>query len=97
MRSSHTTPSSTPSNDRRHDALSVLRMLYQFARDDAGADAAGLARELGISDQRAALALSDLEAAGLADAARARLTLQGLAMAVNVPPVERRARHAVAA
>jgi len=63
----------------------VLEALYRLSGegDDAGAplDASGLGRVLGVSPTRAAEALVRLEHLGLVDAARARLTLRGLAVA----------------
>jgi DNA-binding GntR family transcriptional regulator len=62
----------------------VLEALYRLSGEgDAGAplDASGLGRALGVSPTRAAEALVRLEHLGLVDAARARLTLRGLAVA----------------
>jgi Mn-dependent DtxR family transcriptional regulator len=61
----------------------VLGALYLLSPMQARTDAGSLARRLGISPTAAMLALVRLERLGLADAAKARLTLRGLAVAAT--------------
>jgi len=65
-----------PTNDR------ILYALYCLSRDTRHISAQTLARAVDVTPTRAARALVALEAAGLVDASRARLTMLGLAKAV---------------
>jgi DNA-binding IclR family transcriptional regulator len=62
----------------------VLRVLYAMARDDSPADLSVVAEALGLSCVDTDRLLARLEDAGLVDADRVRLTLTGLALAVNL-------------
>jgi Mn-dependent DtxR family transcriptional regulator len=84
-------------NRRQQHAVRVLRLLYLLAREDVPADRAIVAQQLGLGDDDVETALADLERAGLADATRARLTLEGLTLALLSPAVDRQRAHAVAA
>jgi Mn-dependent DtxR family transcriptional regulator len=70
--------------------LEVLRTLYELARDDRPADLALVAAALGLSCVRADAVLGELEAAGLVDGERVRLTMTGLAIAVTAARGRRR-------
>ena len=61
----------------------VLHALFLMSRDTRHISAATLARAARVTPTRAAEALVALERAGLVDASRARLTLRGLAVAVQ--------------
>jgi DNA-binding IclR family transcriptional regulator len=61
--------------------FALLDALYTLSPTQARLDAASLARRLGVSVTDAARALVRLEQLGLADAARVRLTMRGLAVA----------------
>jgi predicted ArsR family transcriptional regulator len=61
--------------------VSVAVALFDLARANRPANVERVAGRLGITEAQARLALRGLEARGLADAMRARLTLLGLAVA----------------
>jgi DNA-binding IclR family transcriptional regulator len=61
--------------------FALLDALYTLSPTQARLDASTLARRLGVSATDAARALVRLEQLGLADAARTRLTMRGLAVA----------------
>lgn len=69
---------STPATHR------VLIALFSLSRGTLPIDAGELGRLSGLSPTGAARALLQLEAEGLADASRARLTLLGLAHAARL-------------
>lgn len=64
-------------------ARRVLRVLYELAELDIAADVGLLARALGLSD--VTRVLRELDARGLLDAHRVRLTMPGLVIAARVP------------
>lgn len=64
-------------------ARRVLRVLYELAELDIGAEPALVARALGLSD--VTRVLRELDARGLVDARRVRLTMPGLVVAARVP------------
>ena len=61
----------------------ALHVLYNLAQNDEHADVVGLARRLGVSCVSADAILAALEAEGLVDADRVRLTMAGLVVAVS--------------
>ena len=63
----------------------VLRVLFTMASEGCPADRFLLAAELGLSDREVDVVLEQLDRAGLVDARRVRLTMIGLAVAVNLP------------
>jgi Mn-dependent DtxR family transcriptional regulator len=65
----------------REHALSVLFAVYDLAAADVPAHAGRIAARVGLSPTEVAEILLHLEARGLVDAGRARLTLRGLAVA----------------
>jgi hypothetical protein len=71
--------------------LATLRNLYTLGLHDAAPDAAAFAYSVGGSPQAVDAALAHLERRGLADAARRRLTLRGLAVSVALVAAESRA------
>jgi hypothetical protein len=73
----------------------VLRALFELARCDHPAQPDVLARALDLDLFAVDRALARLGAQGLADAARVRLTLAGLAVAVHVPALEQAALIAI--
>lgn len=85
------TTSNTETNPIDSFALRVLRVLYELAHQDRPAHAGALAAELGVPRTRAALALVQLDAAGLVSADRARLTMRGLLLGTRLPQVTLRA------
>jgi|RhiMetdeSRZDD1v2_1073273.scaffolds.fasta_scaffold2061521_2 hypothetical protein len=72
----------------------VLRLLYTLAAEDRAADLGIVAGMLGLSCVETDRLLMRLECAGLVDAERVRLTLVGLALAVNISDPRRHARRA---
>ncbi|HEY6882294.1 MAG TPA: hypothetical protein VI299_29890 [Polyangiales bacterium] len=64
-------------------ARRVLRALYELAELDVPAEVGLVARALGLPD--ATRVLRELDARGLVDAQRVRLTMQGLALAARTP------------
>ena len=72
----------------------ALRLLYTLAADDRAADLGIVADMLGLSCVETDRLLMELERAGLVDAERVRLTLVGLALAVNISDSRRSARRA---
>jgi hypothetical protein len=79
----------------------TLLALLDLARGDVPADAGSLARVLGRSPTECATVLVRLDALGLCDATRARLTFRGLAIAASlrahVAEGARRSRRSAAA
>ena len=63
--------------------LATLQLLYKLAREDRPADLAVVAAQLGQTCSTIDRVLVELEAAGLADADRVRLTMQGLVLAAS--------------
>lgn len=76
--------------------LGTLLALFDLARGDDPARADNVAGRLGVSPAAVAKALVHLEARGLVDAGRVRLTLRGLstAAALRRHGSERREQHA---
>lgn len=68
----------------KNTMVSVLVALFDLARMNRPANVERIAGRLGITVEDARAALRGLEARGLADALRARLTLTGLALAASV-------------
>jgi Mn-dependent DtxR family transcriptional regulator len=66
-------------------ARRALRALYELAELDVSADAGLLARALDLRPAVISRVLAELDARGLVDAKRVRLTLEGLAAASRVP------------
>jgi DNA-binding MarR family transcriptional regulator len=64
---------------------SVLRLLYELAQHDTAADAALLAARLALRVADVSRVLLVLDARGLVNAGRARLTMRGLALAARLP------------
>jgi hypothetical protein len=64
----------------------TLYTLFCLSRDNQRTDAGDLAAVLASTPTRVAVALVALEAAGLVDASRARLTMLGLATALHRRP-----------
>jgi hypothetical protein len=62
----------------------VLYALYCLSRDTSQIDASALGRAAGLTAVQAAIALVELERAGMVDASRARLTMAGLARAARL-------------
>lgn len=70
--------------------IAALALLYRLAHADRPADLALVADNLGVSCTAADALLAELEAIGLVDAERVRLTLAGLALAVSHGAGQRR-------
>jgi len=68
-------------------ARRVLRALYELAELDCPATPGVLAQAIGLRAVDVARVLLVLDARGLANAARSRLTLTGLAQAVRISPL----------
>jgi Mn-dependent DtxR family transcriptional regulator len=67
----------------KNTMVSVLVALFDLARMNRPANVERVAGRVGVSVEEARAALRGLEARGLADAMRARLTLTGLALAAS--------------
>ncbi|MBM4373603.1 MAG: helix-turn-helix domain-containing protein [Deltaproteobacteria bacterium] len=74
--------------------LTVLRALFDLAQRARPAGRDALTSRTGLPPSQVARALRHLEARGLVDAARCRLTLAGLAFAVAARAAEPRASDA---
>ncbi len=70
-------------------AKTVLWALFDLSRRGARTDASSIARHTGEPLELAVAGLARLEAAGLADRARARLTMRGLVLASCVDAARR--------
>jgi hypothetical protein len=66
----------------REEAIALLLAFHDLARAGCSADLGALAGRLGWGVGRAVRVLGHLEARGLADRSRCRLTLSGLAIGV---------------
>jgi hypothetical protein len=64
----------------------ILHALFTLCQDNRRVSAASLGAHAGMTATRAASALVSLERAGLCDASRARLTMLGLATALQLGP-----------
>lgn len=80
-----------------HTQLAALQVLYQLATSDRPATTRAVSDLLGISRLEAVRLLDELDAMGLVDAVRVRLTLSGLTVAVSCPVVPRRRQRTRAA
>jgi Mn-dependent DtxR family transcriptional regulator len=74
--------------------LAVLRALFDLGRRDRAASPEALAARTRLASRHVARALRHLEARGLVDATRCRLTLAGLAFAASARPAGRLALDA---
>jgi len=77
--------------------ISLLKALYDMAREDRAADLKKLADQLGLSCVETDQRLVQLEAEGLVDADRVRLTMRGLTIAVASPKSGRRTTRQIRA
>jgi Mn-dependent DtxR family transcriptional regulator len=73
--------------------LTALQVLYSLAKRDEPADLWTLARALDTSCREAGSLLAALDAHGLVDARRVRLTMAGLALAVSTRGLAARRRR----
>ena len=67
---------------KQRNDLTALQALYCMAARDQAADQGKLGRALGLSRSDTARMLDELDRQGLVDAARVRLTMSGLVLAV---------------
>lgn len=72
----------------------VLRALFELANADQPADLASVTELVALDAAETVAILGMLERSGLADARRFRLTMGGLALAVNTLALERRRAQA---
>ncbi|MGB8222193.1 MAG: hypothetical protein WCF10_06380 [Polyangiales bacterium] len=75
----------------------LLETLYEMGRMDIQATPAALATWLEVPEIRVWELLTRLDAQGLADANRCRLSMQGLVLAVSMHGAQKLWTHAVAA
>lgn len=78
-------------------AWQLLEAMYQMARDDLGATPEALGSWLDVPGARVQELLTRLDAQGLVDDGRCRLTMQGLVLAVSMDGAHKLARHLAAA
>ena len=78
-------------------AWRLLEAMYQMGRADLGATPDALATWLDVPGAYVQELLTRLDAQGLADQARCRLTMQGLVLAVSMDGACKLARHLAAA
>lgn len=75
----------------------LLEALYELGRGDVDATPASLASWLGVPASCVQDLLRRLDAQGLVDADRCRLSMQGLVLAVSYDGAQKLARHVAAA
>jgi Mn-dependent DtxR family transcriptional regulator len=78
-------------------ALRLLETLYELGRADMQATPKVLATWLDVPDTRVQGLLPALEAQGLVDGPRCRLTMQGLVLAVSLHGAQKLANQSAAA
>ena len=86
----------TPNHDEKL-ALQLLAILYELARADIQATTDVLASWLDVPETRVQTLLPALDAQGLVDGPRCRLTMQGLVLAVSLHGAQKLANHSAAA
>ena len=86
----------TPNHDEKL-ALQLLAILYELARADIQASTDVLATWLDVPETRVQVLLPALDAQGLVDGPRCRLTMQGLVLAVSLHGAQKLANHSAAA
>ena len=78
-------------------AWRLLETLYEVGRADIPATPEVLARWLDVPETGVQELLAQLDVQGLVDAARCRLSMQGLVLAVSMHGAQKLARHRSAA
>jgi hypothetical protein len=78
-------------------AWRLLESLYELGRADLDATPLALTEWVDASEADIRRILRRLDAQGLVDAARCRLSMQGLVLAVSMHGAQKRARHSTAA
>ena len=78
-------------------AWRLLETMYEMGRADLGATPDTLGTWLDVRGARVQALLSRLDAQGLVDAKRCRLTMRGLVLAVSMDGACKLARHLAAA
>ena len=86
----------TPNHDEKL-ALQLLATLYELARADIQATSDVLATWLDVPETRVQALLPALDAQGLVDGPRCRLTMRGLVLAVSLHGAQKLANQSVAA
>ena len=86
----------TPNHDEKL-ALQLLATLYELARADIQATSDLLATWLDVPETRVQALLPALDAQGLVDGPRCRLTMRGLVLAVSLHGAQKLANQSVAA
>jgi Mn-dependent DtxR family transcriptional regulator len=84
-------------NNHEKLAWRLLETLYEVGRADIAATPEVLASWLDVPETRVQELLRRLDAQGLVDAARCRLSMQGLVLAVSMHGAQKLARHLTAA
>ncbi len=77
--------------------LRLLETLYEVGRADIQATPAVLATWLNVPETRVRELLARLDAQGLVDGARCRLSMQGLVLAVSIHGAQKLSRQSIAA
>jgi Mn-dependent DtxR family transcriptional regulator len=86
----------TPHHDEKL-ALQLLATLYELARADIEASSDVLATWLDVPETRVQALLPALDAQGLVDGPRCRLTMRGLVLAVSLHGAQKLANQSAAA
>ena len=84
-------------NNEEQLALCLLATLYELGRGDVDATPETLADWLDVPETRVQELLTRLDAQGLVDADRCRLSMRGLVLAVSMHGAQKLARHRDAA
>jgi Mn-dependent DtxR family transcriptional regulator len=84
-------------NEEEKHALCLLATLYELGRGDIDASPETLADWLDVPASRVQELLARLDAQGLVDSARCRLSMQGLVLAVSMHGAQKLAKHRTAA
>ena len=85
------------SHDEEKLAWQLLVALFELGRADVAATRRALATWLDVPETRVQELLIRLDGQGLADAARCRLTMQGLVLAVSMDGAQKLCRQPAAA
>jgi len=80
-----------------NEGLRLLETLYELGRADIPASVEVLVTWLDVPASRVQELLTGLDAQGLVDQARCRLSMKGLVLAVSMHGAQKLARHSLAA
>jgi Mn-dependent DtxR family transcriptional regulator len=84
-------------NNEEKLAWRVLETLFEFGRADVPASPRALSSCLGVPETHVQEMLARLDAQGLVDRERCRLSMKGLVLAVSMHGAQKLDRHSIAA